>query len=395
MKFWLLSMSALLVAPAAYAQGDPGPPSGFDPHAPTHYVFGDRTDLSLTGKYQYDIDRFSSDGGTLQNAQTNRRKELGVKLKKKGAYDAVVLYDFLAKDWLDVFLRVQSEALVGRDLGAFRIGYSKTLVGFEGNTGTGATTFLEAALPTQAVYAGRRVGVDWALERSHYVLNARYDWADDLRDGPHGHTVGARAAWVPRNQPGDVVHLGLSASRATPQGNTGAYGVYQPPMTRLRARPEAGLTDVRLVDTGLLREVDRLDRRGVEALWIAGPWSLQGEYLDEHVTLQNARPAFHGHGYYAFATWTLTGESRSYANGYASDVKPEGRYGAVELELRYSELDLNDRVLGGTEHDWTAGMNWYINTYLKLQANYVRAVSNRRDRRVSPNVIEARAQIAF
>ena len=64
--------------------------------------------------------------------------------------------------------------------------------------------------------------------------------------------------------------------------------------------------------------------------------------------------------------------------------------------LRYSTLDLDDGpVLGGTEHDWTIGANWYVTKYLKLQANYVRAVSDRRDVRADPRILEVRAQIMF
>jgi phosphate-selective porin OprO and OprP len=78
------------------------------------------------------------------------------------------------------------------------------------------------------------------------------------------------------------------------------------------------------------------------------------------------------------------------------DVKPKNSYGALELAVRYSELDLNDgTVLGGRERDWTVGANWYLNRYLKLQANYVHAQSDRRGLGVDPNVIEIRAQIQF
>ena len=395
MKSWLILLPALLVSPATMAEDNANPRYSFEDNWPTHYALHDGTDIGIAGKYQFDLDRFSNDAGQLKNAQTNRRKELGVYVKKKGVYDATVVYDYQAKNWLDAFVRVQSKALLGRDIGAFRAGYSKTLVGFEGNTGTGATTFLETALPTQAVYAGRRIGVDWALEQPHYVLNAGYYWAGDLQGDSDGHMAAARAAWVARNQADDVVHLGLSASRETPQGSIDGRDRYQPPAARLRARPEASLTMVRLVDTGVLGHVDYLDRRGFEGLWIAGPVSLQGEYLDAKIKRQSGRTAVHGRGYYAFATWTLTGESRSYSKGYAGDVKPQGRYGAVELALRYSTLDLNDSVLGGTEHNWTFGANWYLNRYLKLQANYVHAVSRRRDARVSPNVVQVRAQIAF
>jgi len=64
--------------------------------------------------------------------------------------------------------------------------------------------------------------------------------------------------------------------------------------------------------------------------------------------------------------------------------------------LRYSTLDLDDGpTLGGTEHDWTLGANWYLTKYLKLQANYVRATSDRRDLRIDPHIFQMRAQVMF
>lgn len=386
----------LVLAFPLTAQAADAPPYSFASHWPTHHLFADGTDLGIALKYQYDVDRFSHDAGRLADAQTNRRKELGAYVKKKGVYDATAVYDFQARSWLDVFARVQTRALFGTDAGALRAGFSKTPVGFEGNTGTGSTTFLETALPTQAIYAGRRIGVDWALVRPAWLVNAGYYWGGDLQGDSDGHMAALRAAWTPRNAPGDVLHLGVSASRENPDGRIDSRGLRAPPAARLRARPEAGLTAVRLVDSGSLAPVDHIDRKGLEALWIGGPWSLQGEYLDARVKRADGRPSYRGKGWYAFASWVVTGESRGYSSGNVGDVTPKGTFGAVELAVRYSELDLDDApVFGGTECDWTVGANWYLNRYLKLQGNVVHARSNRRGLAVDPNVIELRAQIAF
>ena len=396
-RIWtpLFAGISLLAPMVASAADDPATPWRFADAWPTHHVFGNGTDLGLSLKYQYDIDRFGNDGGRLEDAQTFRRKEVGVYLKKKGVYDAVAIFNLQGRTWSDVYLRVHSEAVLGVDAGAFRLGFSKTPVGFEGNTSTGATTFLELALPGEAIYANRRLGIDWALERPHFVINAGYYAGGDLNGGSDGHMVASRVAWVPLNEAGRVIHLGLSASRERPSGSIDGRGVYTPPGARLRARPEAGLAS-QLIDSGTLAPAEHIDRRGFEALWIHGPWSAQGEYLAATVTLADQRPNYRAHGYYAFVSWVVTGESRPYAGGNVGDIKPQGRLGAFELALRYSELDLDHAgVRGGHERNWTLGANWYINRYLKLQANYVRARSERPDVRVDPNVFELRAQVQF
>ena len=126
--------------------------------------------------------------------------------------------------------------------------------------------------------------------------------------------VAGRAAWVPVNTDGQVIHLGVSASRETPDGTTDGRGIDTAPGARLRARPEAGLA-ARLIDSGNLAPTDHIDRRGLEGLWIDGPWSLQGEYLDASVKLAQGRPDYDASGFYVFGSWVVTGESRPYSGG--------------------------------------------------------------------------------
>ncbi|WP_255367334.1 porin [Dyella sp. OK004] len=369
---------------------------------PTHVVTGDGTDVGISALYQIDLNRFSHDEGRLQDALTNRRKYLGFYVRKQGVYDVNVQYDYQARLWVDAFVRVRSKGLLGTDLGIFRFGYSKTPVGFEGVTSSAATTFIETALPTQAFWEGRRTGLDWAWARPSYLINLGYYFVHKDLDGNNpGHSMAGRVAWVPINQAGHVLHLGLSASRETPEWRSGVS-----PVARLRARPEDGLSAIRLVDTGSLPFTDHIDRRGVEALWIEGPWSAQGEYLDERIKRDGGRPKVEGHGYYVFATWTLTGESRYYSDGNVADrrysgrnqavIRPSQAWGAVELALRYSQIDLDDgAVLGGHEHNWTVGANWYLGEHLKFQANVIRASTERRHVRVDPHIFEMRAQLSF
>ncbi|WP_252725933.1 porin, partial [Acinetobacter baumannii] len=84
---------------------------------------------------------------------------------------------------------------------------------------------------------------------------------------------------------------------------------------RLRARPEAGLTDIRYVDSGALVTADQIRRTGLEGIWIRGPFSLQAEALQATVTRNDGKPDYTGHGQYAMASWVLTGESRPYNAG--------------------------------------------------------------------------------
>lgn len=367
---------------------------------PTHFTFSDGTDLGLLMVYRYDVNDFSDDrrpdgSNAFDDSATNRRKELGLTLRKKGVYDAMVDYEYQGKTWLDTNVRFYSKAFFGQDYGAFRVGYSKTPVSFEGNTSTKADSFLELALPSQAIYENRRIGIDWLFERPQYVVNLGYYWGGDLLGDNDGTTHGGRIAWTPRKAEGDVIHLGVSASREHRDATTDGNGVRHAASVSISTPPEAGLTPVRLVSTGALG-ADHADRAGLEALWIGGRWSVQGEAIREDVSRTGTHPDFAASGFYVFGSWVVTGESRPYRAGNVENIKPKGPWGAFELLLRYSEIDLDDApVQGGREHDWTLGANWYLTTHFKLQANYIKAYSDKGDLSLDPTIFELRAQIYF
>ncbi|MEG8064068.1 porin [Xanthomonas hortorum pv. gardneri] len=362
---------------------------------PTKYTFGDGTELGLTGNYAYDDNNFSGDD-RLEDRTDFRRKEFGATLKKKGAYDAMVYFDFEAKLWLDVFYRFETKALLGQDYGRVRLGYMKVPVGLEAVQSSRAGSFMELGLPVQAVFQGRRTGVEWTLERQQYLLQAGAYGGQDLQGDNPGTTQAVHAAWTPFKAEGDVLHLGIAGSVENPRGFSDGRGVSFSPRVRLRARPEAGLTDVRLIDTGTILDVDHVIRTGVEAVWIHGPFSLQSEALRAEVARNAGQPHFIAQGQYLYGTWSLTGESRSYAGGVPGNIKPAHDYGAVELTARYSRLNLEDNnVHGGRQHDTTIGANWYLTSHFKMQANYSWVDSSRNGVHETPHVMELRAQVQF
>ncbi|WP_430390638.1 OprO/OprP family phosphate-selective porin [Dyella sp. 20L07] len=362
---------------------------------PTKLTTTNGSEWSLTGNYQYDAMHVRH-SDTIEDAHTNRRKELGGTVRKKNAWDAMVYFDFQSKTWLDVFLRVDSAWILGKDYGKFRFGHTKLPVGFEGITGSRAYSFAEMALPMHAFYQSRRTGIDWALERPDYLVNLGYYFAQDLQGNNDGNTIVARTAWTPFKSAGDVLHLGISASRERPSGTTDGRGVHRTPSARWRARPEAGLTDVRLVDSGSLSDVDSNRRIGLEGLWIRGPWSLQGEYLQVHTKRAADLSNYSADGYYMFGSYVLTGESRTYAGGNVGNLKPQHPWGAVELLVRYSAVDLNHNAIqGGRKHDLTFGANWYLTQHFKFQANYVKVRASRQGQRQNPDIVIVRAQVYF
>jgi phosphate-selective porin OprO/OprP len=186
------------------------------------------------------------------------------------------------------------------------------------------------------------------------------------------------------------VHLGLNGTYVIEPAQTSLAGSSGFGL-RLRDRPELRVDSTRLIDTGSI-ESDGGYSAGVE---FAANWQnffVQAEnfwYGFERRSSTLADPSFGG--YYVEASWFPTGERRRYAPGNAAFQAPrpripfdgQGGWGAWELALRYSNTDLNDRegapgtaaspdsVRGGEQSIYGAGVNWYLNSNVKLMLNYL------------------------
>lgn len=362
---------------------------------PTRFRLGNGDQLAFTGNFAYDYNGFSGDSD-LKDENFMRRKEFGATLKRKGVYDAMVYFDYQSHQWLDVFVRFETHAWFGRDLGRLRLGYIKTPVGMDALTSSRSVAMQELSLPNQAFYAGRRTGVEWSREQPHGFAQIGVYGGKDLQGDNPGTMQAARLVWNPVKSRDQVIHLGLAASREDPRGWQDGDGTSHVRSARFRARPEANLTNVRLVDSGALPYTDHILRTGLEVAWMHGPLYLQGEVLRARASRGQGLTDFTGHGEYLQLAWALTGESHGYAGGVFSNPKPSHDYGAVELLLRYSRLDLDDgAVHGGHQHDLSLGANWYLTQHFKFQANYIRANAHRNGQHVRPEEVELRAAVMF
>ena len=119
---------------------------------------------------------------------------------------------------------------------------------------------------------------------------------------------------------------------------------------------------------------------GAEAAAVFGPFTMAGEIgrlaLDRP---DDPNEAFTG--YYAYASYFLTGETRPFKGGNFDRVRPfkelgKDGLGAFEIALRYDRLDLGDTPVlaraGNDSKSVTLGLNWYFNPFAKLMFNWVR-----------------------
>lgn len=335
--------------------------------------------LLQTDGYWYDNDFRNIDGDPGDGDETDfglRRAELVLKGKGPGGFDWTAGYDASGDGkWLDVFGRYKAGN------GFLQLGQYKQPNSLEELSSTKNNDFIAKAMVTNTFAVSRRLGVAGGYGSDDWGVTASVFGRELTRDRAHGSGYGARAYWAPVNDKGNIVHLGLSRIDHDTDADT----------LRLRARPNADMAQ-RLVDTGSMTDTDRIATTGVEAMWVRGPFKLQGEYMNATVD-RYASDDFDATGGYVSGVWNVTGETWGYKGGTPSTAKPANEAGMWQLGLRYDTLDLDDgAVAGGGIDTLTAGVNWYWRENTKLMLNYVKVDSERAGISDEPGILELRAQ---
>jgi phosphate-selective porin OprO/OprP len=267
-------------------------------------------------------------------------------------------------------------------------GQHKAPFGLESNNSDNYNSFLERGMFTNAfgnAGAERRIGFSAAYAPKETLNLAIGLFGDNesvtrstgaaVTDAPD-ESVGANArlAWEPVSGKGKILHLGASGYYRT---NLKSGDVAN--AVRLSDRPNIRIDNGNIADTGVITGVDSLRYAGAEAAAVLGPVTVAGEYGRLWVDRPGLTdPSFDG--FYLYATWFLTGETRPFRNGNFDRVKParplgHGGAGAFELAVRYDRLDLSQTPVlaraGNRAESLTLGLNWYFNPYAKLLFNWV------------------------
>ena len=323
------------------------------------------------------------EGGYAYNDGTQfRRARLGFEgtAFKWWNYRAEVDFAGNAVNITDFYLQYTKIPKTVLTVGQFKVPY-----GLEANNSDNYNTFLERGMFTNAfgnAGAERRIGVSAAYAPKENI-NIAVALSGDNESISRGSGaapgeswgVNARATWEPVFDTGKIIHLGISGyyRERLKSGDT-------PDAVRLNDRPNIRIDGGNIADSGVITNVDSMHYAGAEAAGVFGPLTVAGEagrlWLDrfgadnEHFT-----------GYYGYAAYMLTGETRPFKGGNFDRIRPfkdvgNGGIGAFEVALRYDHLDLSNTPVparaGNEASSVTAGLNWYFNPYAKLMFNWVR-----------------------
>jgi len=246
-----------------------------------------------------------------------------------------------------------------------RFGQFKEPFSMEQMNSSNSMNFMERSLP-DAFAPARSTGV-----MLHDVIaDQRMTWAAGaFRKGDsQGASSDANTGWngtarvtglvISREDGRHLLHLGAAASLRDPGEGTISYS----------SRPESRIAPI-FISTGSF-EADSASLLGLEAAWIFGRVSLQGEVVQSSVDRGDAGADADFSGWYAEAGFFLTDDVKAYdkSSGTIGRLKPrrglfaaDGGSGAWELKTRLSALDLNDGdIEGGAMDDLSLGVNWYL-----------------------------------
>ncbi len=306
----------------------------------------------------------------------------GAQFRRARLYASGLMYDRIEYkaefDFADSFANFNDIYVGLKDvpvLGTLKAGHFREPFGLEALTSSNHITFLERSAGGSFA-PSRNTGIAFqntvAQGRMNYsagVFRETLNAGESVGSG--GPNLTARVTGLPVYADGGrkLVHVGAAFSRQGAPLGVSLFG----------SSPEADLLPP-FVLTPLL-ETSSYDLLGLEAAVVAGPFSVQSEYMKSSLdSVSNGDPTFSG--FYVLGSFFLTGEHRPYWHGGGtfnrvrptSSFRDGGGIGAWEIAARYSQLDLSDGLVrGGEMKNFTFGVNWYVNPYSRIMWNYVRA----------------------
>jgi phosphate-selective porin OprO/OprP len=353
---------------------------------------GDWLRIDFRARFQRDVRRSAALPDVDVNKEADTldiaRRRVGIEGKFADMFDYQVEYELGTEErpWRDVYLNW------GRfDAFQIRAGKFKLPFSVDENTSSTGLDFIYRSRMASRLAPGRERGLMVHGSVANDVIG--YQAGVFQHDGDNGRpsstsarvfggrTTVARVILRPFRIPKSTIddfQIGVAFSGTTvPEG-----------FPTLRGRTALG---TKFFDSDLWVNGRRL-RTGFEARWRPGPFSIQSEYIrvtDERngQSIEDTDlSSFLAQGWYVSGSFALTGERKS--DGLDEPKRPflQGGLGAIELAARLEKLSFGstagtgevstspraDAVLGNSDSAVTFGVNWYLNRWVKIQANLIR-----------------------
>ena len=347
--------------------------------------------IKLGGTLMWDLDSASAEfwdsedeNDTGRTYSGIRRARFNIKTKIEDNWKAKLQFELAEEDVSnivkDAYLKYEGWRYVN-----VIVGQDKEPFGLEAMTSSKKLSFIERSMVSDAFRPGRSVGI--SLEDETDILFGQlgvYEAQNRENDGDTYAATG-RLGIAPWNSDTGCFHLGASGSYRDFDGEA------------FEIESSGGIYTADNIIYSDEIDTDHLFLYGMETVLGLGPFSLQAEYMLGEVEAVEKDDDASFDGYYLAASWFLTGERRRLKNGTWERVIPSATYGAWEVAARYSDLDAAANGLGTAAQAYTMGVNWYINSNVRLMTDYVqlRVTDEATDTETTGEGVSCRIQYEF
>lgn len=341
------------------------------------FVEGDRA-FKVKGRIQADANYVAAPAGLsdpgMGFSSEFRRIRLGGegKLGSGIGYKLELEFSDNSVDLVDTFVTYETGPVL------LMLGNQNAFQSLDELTGDTSGSFMERAAFTDAFNFERRLGFS-AQYRDGPVIAQLGVFTDDVAalsndsDGPEGgdennsFSLDGRLAYAPK--------LGDTQLHFAGSVHWRKLGRVSEDPVRYRQRPFVHSTNSRLIGTDPIL-VSHEFSNGLEMAAIHGPFhaAVEGHWLRaDRIAAPSAR--FWG-GYAEVGYYLTKGDTRPYEKGIFGTATPkrpigDGGIGAVQVNLRYDYLDLDDGAIqGGTQDAYLAAVVWTPIQYLRFNLNY-------------------------
>lgn len=375
----------------------PKKPKQPDPEYPSFTLAGDHPSIHfgkgshLDFRGRFAAGRTGSDAPSDDPLKTSSitlgQKRIGVGGEIGNAVEFQIQAELTDTDpWRDVFGEFKSFDVARVRGGKFKIPFS-----LDENTNLSRLDFISRSLAARHLAPGRDVGVMvhgrvWkkviGYEAGVFKHDGKNARTSDTAKVFGGRTQAVRLTVEPLRRVKDAIgelSLGVAITRSAdlPEGISGLRG-----QTVLK---QNFFTGSHYLVKGQRR------RLGLEMEFRPGPASIKSEWMrvetdrrGESVTDTDLSPIV-GEGWYVSGTVAVTGEKKGRVDRPKQPLF-QGGFGAIEIGARIESLKFTsgsageqgsrspraDTIVGNGDQVTTVGVNWYINRYVKVQANVIR-----------------------
>ncbi len=346
--------------------------------------------FQMGGRMMYDWGFFDENKNFASNIGS---QENGARFRRVRFFLAGMLYKLIKFKW-DIDVNGGSDGVAFKDmyigmtkiplLGNFQVGHFKRPASLDSITSSNYLTFIERSL-TNTFFKTRNTGFAF-FDR---LFNKRLTWFvfvnKETAESPPDFQIDGD--WNVTSRISGLPYISRERKRWIHLAVSWSYEKATDNLVTFNAARDTEITNTFLTTGAIAAE--ELDIIGLEGAVNWDQFSMQSEYVFTDVN-RGVGPNGSLDSYYIEGSWYLTGENRRYdqRRGAIARFKPNQNFswnkkwseglgtGALQVALRYSELDMNDRaagIAGGEQQSLTFGLNWELNPMSRLMYNFVHA----------------------